>query len=81
MPRPALRRRLRCCTRAYAVQAPGPPTLQVFNRHVKYLQKERSAIRAETGRKVDYLKDEVALRLCERLLVGPPSLLSAMPVN
>lgn len=78
MPHPAIRRRLRCCTRGYAVQAPGAPTLQVFNRHIKYLQKERSALDVDTGRKVDYLKDEVAIRLCERLLVRPLSSLVAI---
>lgn len=77
MPRPAIRRRFRSYNRGYAVQAPGAPTLQVFNRHIKYLQKERAALAIDTGRKVDYLKDEVATRLCERLLVGPPSLLPA----
>lgn len=67
LPRPALRRRpLR---RKYAIQTPGAPTLDVFNRHTKYLQKERAAADVETSRKVDYLRDEVASRLCERLLV------------
>ena len=56
--------------RAYAVQAPGAPTLQVFNRHTKHLQKERAAADPVASRKVDYLKDEVAHRLSERLLVG-----------
>ncbi|MCJ1384785.1 hypothetical protein MMC17_007903 [Xylographa soralifera] len=64
---PAVRRRL-LLSRNYAVQAPGAPTLQVFNRNTKYLQKERAAADAEHSRKVDYLKDEVATRLCERLL-------------
>ncbi|MCJ1244081.1 hypothetical protein MMC30_001278 [Trapelia coarctata] len=64
---PALRRRL-STSRHYAVQAPVAPTLQVFNRHTKYLQKERAAADVETSRKTDYLKDEVANRLCERLL-------------
>ncbi|KAI9751534.1 MAG: hypothetical protein M4579_006028 [Chaenotheca gracillima] len=54
--------------RSYAVQAPGAPTLQVFNRHTKYLQKERAAQNTEESRKVDYIKDEVAIRLSERLL-------------
>jgi NADH dehydrogenase [ubiquinone] 1 alpha subcomplex assembly factor 5 len=31
--------------------------------------KEREASDVQTSRKVDYLRDEVALRLCERLLV------------
>ncbi len=55
--------------RSYAVQAPGAPTLQIFNQHVKYLQKERAAANAGQSRKVDYVRDEVAQRLCERLLV------------
>jgi NADH dehydrogenase [ubiquinone] 1 alpha subcomplex assembly factor 5 len=55
--------------RMYAVQAPGSPTLQVFNRHTKYLQKERAASNVEKSRQADYLKDEVAVRLSERLLV------------
>ncbi|KAE8443933.1 hypothetical protein EG329_001243 [Mollisiaceae sp. DMI_Dod_QoI] len=67
MPRPAIRRRI-CISRSYAVQAPGSPTLQVFNRHTKYLQKERAAVNVERSRQTDYLKDEVAIRLSERLL-------------
>ncbi|KAI9830273.1 MAG: hypothetical protein M1838_005817 [Thelocarpon superellum] len=59
----------RCAlVRSYAVQAPGAPTLQVFNRRTKQLQKERAARDTETSRKVDYLRDEVASRLTERLL-------------
>ena len=45
--------------------------LEVFNRKAKQLQKDRAAINVEHSRKVDYLKDEVAMRLCERLLVCP----------
>ncbi|CZT45983.1 hypothetical protein WAI453_009910 [Rhynchosporium graminicola] len=67
LPRPAIRRRM-IHSRSYAVQAPGSPTLQVFNRHTKYLQKERAAANTERSRQVDYLKDEVAMRLSERLL-------------
>ncbi|KAJ8066382.1 hypothetical protein OCU04_005449 [Sclerotinia nivalis] len=66
LPRP-LTRRL-CIFRNYAVQSPGSPTLQVFDRHTKYLQKERAALDKEKSRQVDYLKDEVAMRLSERLL-------------
>jgi NADH dehydrogenase [ubiquinone] 1 alpha subcomplex assembly factor 5 len=68
LPRPAIRRRA-WISRSYAVQSPGSPTLQVFNRHTKYLQKERAAANIERSRQVDYLKDEVAMRLSERLLV------------
>lgn len=55
--------------RAYASQTPGNPTLEIFNRQAKHLQKDRAARNVEESRKVDYLKDEVAMRLCERLLV------------
>ena len=55
--------------RAYAVQAPGAPTLEVFNPRVKYLQKERAAQNTQESRSVEYLRDEVAQRLCDRLLV------------
>lgn len=55
--------------RTYASQTPGNPMLEVFNRKTKHLQKERAARNVEESRKVDYLKDEVAKRLCERLLV------------
>ncbi|KAI9710776.1 MAG: hypothetical protein M1828_002118 [Chrysothrix sp. TS-e1954] len=54
--------------RQYAVQAPGTPTLEIFDRRTKYLQKERAASDVEASRRVDYLRDEVASRLCERLL-------------
>ncbi|KIW90248.1 uncharacterized protein Z519_08892 [Cladophialophora bantiana CBS 173.52] len=67
LPTAALRRRP-CFHRSYAIQAPGGPTLQVFNENAKYLQKERAASNAEYSRKVDYLKDEVAQRLVDRLL-------------
>lgn len=43
---------------------------EVFNRRSKWLQKERAAANVEGSRQADYLKDEVAIRLCERLLVG-----------
>ncbi|KAJ5749156.1 uncharacterized protein N7511_010852 [Penicillium nucicola] len=54
--------------RTYASQTPGNPMLEVFNRKMKHLQKDRAAQNVEESRKVDYLKDEVAMRLCERLL-------------
>ena len=71
LPRPAIRRRLfSSSTRRYAVQTPGAPMLQVFNSNTKHLQRERAASDVEGSRKVDYLRDEVAVRLCERLLVS-----------
>lgn len=57
-------------TRGYATLTPGPFTLQVFNATTKHRQRERSASNAEASRRVDYLRDEVAKRLCERLLVN-----------
>ena len=38
------------------------------------MQKERAAANVEVGRQADYLKDEVAIRLCERLLVSKRAL-------
>ncbi|OJJ51648.1 hypothetical protein ASPZODRAFT_127763 [Penicilliopsis zonata CBS 506.65] len=55
-------------TRHYASQKPGNPVLEIFNRKVKHVQKDRAAWNVDESRKVDYLKDEVAMRLCERLL-------------
>lgn len=75
LPRAAVRRRpvggiLPPCTRrGYAVQAPGAPTAEVFDRYVKFQQKERAALDVEESRNVDYVRDEVAKRLVERLLV------------
>ena len=60
---------LSAAKRGYAIQAPGGPGLQVFNRNTKWLQRERAAARPEQSRQVDYLRDEVAARLSERLLV------------
>ncbi|KAI1125744.1 S-adenosyl-L-methionine-dependent methyltransferase [Nemania abortiva] len=54
--------------RSYAFQAAAPPVHQVFNRRTKWLQKERAAHDVENSRISDYLKDEVAIRVCERLL-------------
>jgi hypothetical protein len=45
---------------------------KVFDRNAKRMQKDRAAARegGERSRKVDYLFDEVANRLAERLTVG-----------
>ncbi|KAK7895046.1 hypothetical protein LTR67_005785 [Exophiala xenobiotica] len=67
LPTSALRRRP-VLRRPYAIQSPGAPTLQIFNDNVKYLQRERAASDPEHSRKTDYLKDEVAQRLVDRLL-------------
>jgi NADH dehydrogenase [ubiquinone] 1 alpha subcomplex assembly factor 5 len=55
-------------SRAYAVQSPGTPAVEVFSSHTKWQHKERAAANVEQSRKVDYLRDEVAARLCDRLL-------------
>lgn len=54
--------------RSYAIQAGGAPIAEVFNQGTKWLHKERAAADVSTSRQVDYLRDEVAFRLCERLL-------------
>ncbi|EAT80729.2 hypothetical protein SNOG_11685 [Parastagonospora nodorum SN15] len=67
---PPLRRR--CvplqAIRRYAMQAPGAPTFEIFSNQHKWQQKERAAANVELSRSVDYLRDEVASRLCERIL-------------
>lgn len=54
--------------RSYAVQTPGASAIEVFDLRTKWLHKERAALDVEQSRKVDYLRDEVAARLCDRLL-------------
>ncbi|GKT87255.1 methyltransferase domain-containing protein [Colletotrichum tofieldiae] len=56
---------------AFASGGGGAQAFQVFNRRTKWLQKERAASNLEASRQADYLKDEVANRLCERLLIPP----------
>ena len=57
--------------------------LQVFNDNTKQLQRERAAADVEASRRVDYLRDEVASRLCERLLVlsSTPTFLRLAPLT
>lgn len=59
-----------CQSRRYAVQAAGTPSLEVFHRKTKQYQKQRAAFDVDRSRQVDYLKDEVATRLADRLLVS-----------
>ncbi|KAK3073733.1 hypothetical protein LTR53_004430 [Teratosphaeriaceae sp. CCFEE 6253] len=54
--------------RRYAIQAGGSPIAEVFDARTKLLQKERAATNATQSRQVDYLRDEIASRLCDRLL-------------
>lgn len=46
-----------------------PQAFHVFNRDVKRMQKDRAALNVEESRTVDYLKDEIAARVADRLLV------------
>ena len=54
--------------RTYAVQNPGAPAVSVFSTPTKYLQRSRAGANVTESRAVDYLRDEVATRLCTRLL-------------
>lgn len=64
-----LRRITTTAIRSYAVQAPGNPALEVFNRRTKWLQRERAGSNIELSRRTDYLRDEVAARMSDRMLV------------
>ncbi|KAF1796041.1 S-adenosyl-L-methionine-dependent methyltransferase [Mucor lusitanicus] len=48
--------------------ATTPQAFHVFNREAKKLQKDRAAMNVEESRTVDYLKDEIAARVADRLL-------------
>lgn len=50
----------------------APAPYQIFDRYAKVLQKDRSAVptRVENSRTVDYVRDEIAGRLIERMLVS-----------
>jgi len=50
----------------------APAPYQLFDRYAKVLQKDRSATpnRVENSRTVDYVRDEIADRLIERMLVS-----------
>lgn len=75
-PRPRLSPAL---TRAYAIPAAAPrPSatspanpFTVFDRKVKRLQRDRAASDKERSRLTDYVKDEVAANMVDRLLVSP----------
>ncbi|KAG0233446.1 hypothetical protein BGX31_004829 [Mortierella sp. GBA43] len=55
--------------RFYSIgSATVPAAFQVFNRETKRHQKERAASNIEQSRQVDYVKDEVAFRVVDRLL-------------
>ncbi|CAG8456144.1 5750_t:CDS:10 [Acaulospora morrowiae] len=46
----------------------SPSVFSVFDRNTKRLQRDRSAVEVESSRQVDYLKDEIAFRIVDRLL-------------
>jgi NADH dehydrogenase [ubiquinone] 1 alpha subcomplex assembly factor 5 len=58
----------KCNRRCYAIQAPGNPAIQVFDSRTKWQHKQRHASHPQQSRQVDYLRDEVGARLCDRLL-------------
>ena len=67
-------------SRNYAIIPPSTPApeaagFQVFHREAKRKQKDRAAINVEESRVVDYLKDEIAARVADRLLVHFDALL------
>ncbi len=68
-PSSLLRARRPTLGRGLAFQAAGPPIVDVFHRHTKWLQKKSATANAEASRQADYLRDEVATRLCERPFV------------
>lgn len=61
----------------------APAPYQIFDRYTKVLQKDRSAApnRAEDSRTVDYVRDEVADRLIERMLVSCDLIFYFMRLN
>jgi len=83
--RHVLSRVTRVCSRSLASVADtvAPAHYQVFDRYAKVLQKDRSAIpnRVENSRTVDYVRDEIADRLIERMLVSSRSGFSFVHLN
>ncbi|ORY91275.1 S-adenosyl-L-methionine-dependent methyltransferase [Syncephalastrum racemosum] len=57
----------RLTRRNYAIASPGAAVFQIFNRHVKTRQRDRAALDVEKSRTTDYLKDEIAARVADRL--------------
>lgn len=55
--------------RLYSSKAAEPPqsAFQVFDKRAKFLQRERAASNQKESRNVDYLRNEVASRILERL--------------
>ncbi|CAO3586892.1 unnamed protein product [Absidia cylindrospora] len=59
---------LRLPLQSYSTVSSSPLAFQVFDCKVKKMQKDRAASDKEESRVVDYLKDEVAARVSDRLL-------------
>ena len=61
----------------------APAPYQIFDRYAKVLQKDRSAApnRVENSRTVDYVRDEIADRLIERMLVSSDLMFCFMCLN
>ncbi|CAG8548282.1 6404_t:CDS:10, partial [Diversispora eburnea] len=57
-----------CRNYATASSTQTPSAFQVFDRNVKKIQRNRAALDVENSRQVDYLKDEIAYRIVDRLL-------------
>lgn len=66
--------------RRLATAATPAAAFEVFDRTTKRLQRDRAGLNPES-RKTDYLKDEVADRLVERLQVCSPTLLLPPPFH
>ncbi|TKA30976.1 hypothetical protein B0A50_01944 [Salinomyces thailandicus] len=67
--RPSLFSRLSTIAqRSYAISAGGAPIASVFSNPTKHQHRERAALDPHQSRQVDYLRDQVATRLCDRLL-------------
>lgn len=63
-----VKRHLATSAKGNASKVSTKPQFNVFDRQVKQLQRSRyPSVNAEQSRRVDYLKDEVALRTIERL--------------
>ena len=61
----------------------APAPYQIFDRYAKVLQKDRSAApnRVENSRTADYVRDEIADRLAERMLVSSGLVLPFVNLN
>ena len=75
----------RVCSRTLASVADtvAPAPYHIFDRYAKVLQKDRSAApnRVENSRTVDYVRDETADRLIERMLVSSSLRFSFVSIN